>query len=127
MNSVYSCEIIVSDRERALGFYRDTLGWKVRDTEDIGDGVRFVTVVIPGDSVGIQLGLPTDADTQEAVARRQPGGHTGISIMTDDIQGDYDRLTAKGVTFTTPPADMPWGMTATWFHDPDGNVFFLGG
>ena len=58
---------------------------------------------------------------------RQPGGMAGITIVTEDLRGDYDRLTAAGVTFIMPPTPMPWGDSGAIFNDPDGNEFFLAG
>ena len=62
---------------------------------------------------------------EEAMTLQGTVNKTGISLLTDDIKGDYAALTAKGVRFKGEPETMPWGDTAAWFYDPDGNEFFL--
>ena len=120
MNDIYTCEIIVSDQDRALTFYVDTLGWEKRDDEQMGDD-RWLTVGISGAQTAVSLATPARYDG------RQPGGQTGIALTTEDIQRDYERLTAAGVAFTMPPTPMPFGNFGANFDDPDGNNFFLAG
>ena len=54
-----------------------------------------------------------------------PEAHTGISLISPDVKKSYEELSAKGVQFTSPPQQMPWGAWATWFTDPDGNSYFI--
>ena len=42
-----------------------------------------------------------------------------VELSTDDLDGLYKKLSAKGVKFHTPPHDEPWERSATAF-DPDG-------
>jgi predicted enzyme related to lactoylglutathione lyase len=80
-----------------------------------------VTVTPPGQPSGVALPRPQDAGMEG----RAPGGHTGISFISPDVKKSYEERSAKGVQFTSPPQQMPWGAWATWFTDPDGNSFFL--
>lgn len=116
---VHSIEIVVGDQDRALAFYVDVLGMEKREDNPFPGGGRWLTVGIPGTETAIALGQPETHDGQS------PGGPTGISLTTTDIHGDHERLLAAGVSFTQPPSQMPWGAWATWFSDPDGNVFYL--
>ena len=52
---------------------------------------------------------------------------TGISLAVKDIEATYNSLVEKGVKFSGPLQDMPWGDKATWLIDPDGNAFFFVG
>ncbi len=52
-------------------------------------------------------------------------GPTGITLLTDDIRSEYDRLKQKGVRFLYPPKMMEWGEWLCEFADPDGNEFDL--
>ena len=52
-------------------------------------------------------------------------GPTGITFITDDIRGDYERMRAEGVRFLSPPKKMDWGEWLTEFVGPDGNQFDL--
>lgn len=125
MKNIYSVEVIVNERDKALEFYRDVLGWQVRDDQAMGPDFRFLTVEIPGDTAAIQLGLPGDNAGEQP--RRTVGGQTGISLVSDDLDSEYETLSARGVRFHGKPEDMPWGGKGVTFEDPDGNVFFLAG
>ena len=52
---------------------------------------------------------------------------TGLVVATDDVQATYEELSAKGVTFSEPPAKHDWGMVQAIFQDPDGTGFVLVG
>ena len=52
---------------------------------------------------------------------------TGIALAVNDIEATYQLLAEKGVKFSGPLQDMPWGDKATWLLDPDGNAFFFVG
>jgi catechol 2,3-dioxygenase-like lactoylglutathione lyase family enzyme len=52
-------------------------------------------------------------------------GLTHIAVITDDIDADYERLLAAGVTFHCPPQTAPGLCRATYARDPDGNIVEL--
>jgi len=124
MTRLHSTTIVVGDQEEALRFYVDTLGWEKREDNQMGPGMRFLTVVPPGAQTGIVLGQPEVYGQQPPTTIGTESG-TGISLMTDDIAATYAELSAKGVKFKQPPDTMPWGAKATWFSDPFGNEYFL--
>jgi catechol 2,3-dioxygenase-like lactoylglutathione lyase family enzyme len=124
MTRLHSTTIVVGDQEEALRFYVDTLGWEKREDNQMGPGMRFLTVVPPGAQTGIVLGQPEVYGAQPPTTIGTESG-TGISLMTDDIAATYAELSAKGVNFKQPPDTMPWGAKATWFSDPFGNEYFL--
>jgi catechol 2,3-dioxygenase-like lactoylglutathione lyase family enzyme len=127
---IHSTTIIVSDQERALDFYVNTLGWEKRIDAMMGDGYRFVTVAPVGGQAELALG-PAHMFTLEPGAGITRGrgmeGASGISFAVDDVDATYRTLVERGVQFTGPPERMPWGDKATWMMDPDGNRFFLTG
>ena len=115
---VHSTTVTVSDQDKALDFYVNTLGWKTSIDNPMGPEMRFLTVA-PGDgATELVLGLASWTG-------REVGGETGITLVSDDIEADYQRLSGKGVRFKGPVEQMPWGQKAVWFFDPDGNEFFL--
>ena len=116
---IHSATIAVNDQEAALDFYTNVLGFEVAMDAPMGPEMRWLTVVPPGATTQLVLGAPGWAPQDT------PGGETGITLVTDDIDKTYEELSAKGVQFRGPVEDMPWGGRATWFSDPDGNVFFL--
>jgi catechol 2,3-dioxygenase-like lactoylglutathione lyase family enzyme len=127
---IHSTTIIVSDQERALDFYINTLGWEKRIDAMMGDGYRFLTVAPTGGQAELALG-PAQMFSIEPGAGITRGrgmeGASGISFAVDDVDETYRTLSERGVRFTGPPEQMPWGDKATWLLDPDGNRFFFTG
>lgn len=117
---IHSTGIVVSDQDRALAFYVETLGWEKRIDAMASETMRFLTVA------------PKDARSELALMPQNgvesKGGNAvdfPISLVAADLDATYEKLKAKGVTFKGAPEEMPWGGRATWFTDPDGNEFFL--
>ena len=119
ISRIHSTTVIVTDQDRALDFFVNTLGFEKAADVPMGPEMRWVTVRPAGASTELALGTPG------WFAGRTPGGPTGISIISTDIDGDHAALTAKGVRFKGPVEMMPWGARATWLFDPDGNEYFL--
>lgn len=62
-----------------------------------------------------------DAQTADQVRSLMAKGFAGnVFLTTDDVDGDYERLSQAGVEFTTPPTDMPYGRDCG-IRDPSGN------
>ncbi len=120
ISHIHSTTIAVADQDASLDFYVNTLGWEKAMDAPVGPEMRWLTVVPPGATTQLVL-----AHASWASEGKTPGGHTGISLVTPDIDATYDSLTARGVRFKEPVAVMPWGQKATWFYDLDGNEFFL--
>lgn len=117
---IHSTTVVVSDQDAALDFYVNTLGWKKELEYPMSDNARFITVAPPGGKTQLSL-APGNWFTPE----RSPGGPSGISCVTSDIDETYKTLTERGVKFTGPVEMMPWGSRAVWFLDPDGNEIFV--
>lgn len=118
ISSIHSTTVLVSDQEKALDFYTNTLGFEKGIDTQMGPEMRYLTVVPPGATTMLVLG-------HESWGSMGAGKQTGISFVTPDIDQTYETLSARGVTFKGPPEMMPWGQKATWFSDPDGNEFFI--
>ena len=114
IKSVRTVNVNVSDYDTALGFYVDQLGFSKTQDVPMGPDARWVEVTPPDG--GTTLVLSKGADTTSAF--------TGYIFNTDDIQGTFDSLTARGVNFTKEPSNEPWGKWAQ-FAEPDGNEFGL--
>jgi predicted enzyme related to lactoylglutathione lyase len=121
--------VFVLDQDRAKQFYTEQLGLEVRN-DSVLDGFRWLTVG-PKDQpdLGILLAYPAppmfspeDAETVRALVAK--GVFGGGVFQTDDCQGTFEELSAKGVTFLQEPADRPYG-TEALFRDDSGNWFSL--
>src|SRR4051794_32453671 len=77
----------VSDQERALAFYVETLGLTQRADFEYGDGERWVEVAPPGAGTAIGVAL---------AAGGQPGVETGVAFSTGDLEADHAELSAGG-------------------------------
>lgn len=125
--------VYVTDQEEALAFYRDTLGFEVRTDvamDETGDG-RWLTVSPKGQPdleiilMPIAPGPSLDEASAESMRSLVTRGGIGIGVFeTDDVQADYERLSAAGVEFASPPQRRPYGTEAV-VRDNSGNWFSL--
>jgi predicted enzyme related to lactoylglutathione lyase len=118
--------IFVDDQETAKRFYTEVLGFQIETDAAYGPGARWLTVVSPEepDATELLLGAADDIARQFQKATRE-AGRPAISLTTDDIARDHQRLVAAGVIFTMPPTRMPYGGTDAVFDDTCGNLINL--
>jgi catechol 2,3-dioxygenase-like lactoylglutathione lyase family enzyme len=116
IQDVIVVSVPVSDQDRAKAFYVDTLGFELVREDDSIPGLRWVQVAPK--ATRIALTLVTWFESMPA------GSLRGLVLTSDDLQGDYEALQAKGVEFDQPPQQQPWATEAV-FHDPDGNSLVL--
>lgn len=113
--------VYVTDQNEALSFYRDKLGFEVRDDQTVGE-FRWLTVSPKGQPDFEIVLFPASPEIRELVAK----GTFGAGVLeTDDIHGDYERLKKQGVEFTSPPEERHYGGVDTGFKDNSGNFFSL--
>lgn len=98
----------VSDMDRAVAFYRDTLDLSVTST-----GADWSEI----DAGGLTIGL----NAREETSSRGDSGGAVITFEPDgSIDDEVSRLREAGVDFPGGISDHPWGRIAP-FADPDGN------
>ncbi|MDQ2781382.1 VOC family protein [Lapillicoccus sp.] len=122
--------IYVLDQDEALDFYVGTLGLEVGTDADLGF-MRWLTVRVPGSTEEIFLEKPgqpahddvTEAQVRELVTKGAGGGWLGFG--TDDVQGTFDELKAKGVEITQEVITQGYG-TDFAIRDPFGNHIRIG-
>ena len=117
INKIQVTGVFVSDQNKALEFYRDVLGFEVKNDMHLSEDFRWLEVAPPGADVSLSLASPMNSG--------QAGGPTNIIFDTEDIDATASTLKGKGVTFVQEPAPQPWGGIMAMFSDPDGNVFSL--
>ena len=122
---LYAVRVFVRDWERAIAFYTETLGFVKKEDLPMGE-FRWLTVVAPGREDEVELAL--EPNVHPAVGPYQAALHRdGIpanAFEVDDIQREYDRLTAAGVVFRSAPAAMG-PVTAAVLDDTCGNLIQL--
>ena len=111
--------VTVSDTDRAIDFYVDTLGFeKIVDTP-MGPGMRWVEVLIPGRETSIALAPPPPGQTAG-------GAQTGICLDTTDLDADHAALKAAGADVDDEISRMGDPVPPlVWFRDPDGNTLMV--
>ena len=120
--------ILVHDPDAALGFYRDALGFEVRNDVS-AEGFRWVTVGAPGQDVGIVLAQPhggrSSAEGDALLALVLQGALQAAIFRCDDLDATFDRLRRSGAEVVQEPASQPWGVRDCAFRDPSGNLVRL--
>ncbi len=115
------------DPEAALAFYRDVLGFELRNDVGYG-GLRWLTVGAPGDPTSIVLYPPgadpgvTDAERTTIVEMMAKGTYGVLTLATSDLDGVFERLQTRGADVVQEPTDQPWGGRDCAFRDPAGNM-----
>ena len=110
--TLYSVAIFVHDIDRAVDFYRDTLGLPM--TKHGSFGAEF----LEGDThVGVHPAVHPQA-------KALVGRHTGITLFVPDLLHYCGVLHDRGVRFLAEPTQQSWGIMAM-ISDPDGNVLAL--
>ena len=114
--------VLVDDQQKALRFYTEVLGFRKKNDVPMGEH-SWLTVVSPEEPDGVELVLePSDHPAvnpyKEALVA---DGIPFTSFSVADVQQEYDRLTALGVTFTQGPVAMGPVTTAV-LDDTCGNL-----
>jgi catechol 2,3-dioxygenase-like lactoylglutathione lyase family enzyme len=104
----------VENIERSLAFYQGKLGFAV----PINAGPDFALIRVGAGTIGL-LGRHIARQEGIADATAQQNSAIHVEFSTDDLDGLYEELKAKGVEFAEPPHDEPWERSMT-AYDPDG-------
>jgi catechol 2,3-dioxygenase-like lactoylglutathione lyase family enzyme len=125
--TIHTCFLPHDDPDASLAFYRDTLGFEVRN--DVGRGtMRWITVG-PADQPGTSILLAppaadpgiTDAERRTIAEMMAKGTFGWIMLATSDLDAAFDKLQASAEV-VQEPTDQPWGARDCAFRDPAGNL-----
>ena len=118
-----------NDPDESLAFYRDTLGFEVRNDVGYG-GLRWITVG-PADQPGTSIVLEppvapgcgiTDEEGRTIAEMMAKGSYAGILLATKDLDSTFERLQASDAEVVQEPAEQPYGVRDCAFRDPAGNL-----
>ena len=126
--TIHASFIPHDDPDASLAFYRDTLGFEVRNDVEYG-GMHWITVG-PPDQPGTSIVLYPPAatpgitdDERRTIAEMMAKGSYGIlTLATKDLDGTFDRLQASGADVVQEPTEQPYGLRDCAFRDPAGNL-----
>jgi uncharacterized glyoxalase superfamily protein PhnB len=125
---IYQTYLPHDDRDAALAFYRDTLGFEVRSEVEY-DGMHWI-VVGPADQPGTSIVLyppaanpGVTADERRTIAEMMAKGtYAGINLATEDLDGTFEQLQGSDAEVVQEPIDQPYGVRDCAFRDPAGNL-----
>jgi lactoylglutathione lyase len=114
--------LFVNDFAKCLAFYEQTLGLTVVQREP-----TFAAFKLQDQDFAIQ-DIETSADmvnmsTEAFVASQNKTYPLLLCMRVDNVDDAYGTLIAKGVVFTAPPTDKPWGIRVAYFRDTEGNLW----
>jgi catechol 2,3-dioxygenase-like lactoylglutathione lyase family enzyme len=126
--SIHSSFLPHSDAEASLAFYRDVLGFEVRN--DVGyNGLRWITVGPtgqPGTSIVLYPPQATPSvtdDEKRTIAEMMAKGTFGMILFaTPDLAATFDKLQASDADIVQEPIDQPYGVRDCAVRDPAGNM-----
>jgi len=126
---ISATQLWVHDQDEALEYYTKKLGMEVRADVTLPEmgNFRWLTVAPPGqeDAAITLMAIPgppvMDEETRRQVEALMAKGFAGtVFLTTDDVRADYEELRSRGVEFTEPPEERPYGID-TGLRDPSGN------
>ncbi len=117
--------VLVDDQEKALQFYTTKLGFTKMADIPMGN-FRWLTVISPEGLAGVELVLEPMGFEPAAVYQKAlyDGGKPALALVSRDIQVEYKRLAARGVTFRSAPQNFGALLSAV-FEDTCGNLVNL--
>ena len=124
--TIHSTMLPHDNPDESLAFYRDTLGFEIRNDVGYG-GMRWITVG-PVDQPGTSIVLyPPEAtpgitdDERRMIAEMMAKGtYASINLATVDLDAAFERLQAGGAEVVQEPTDQPYGIRDCSFRDPAG-------
>ncbi|WP_028463240.1 VOC family protein [Nocardia sp. 348MFTsu5.1] len=126
--TIHSSFLPHNDAEAALAFYRDTLGFEVRN--DVGyNGLRWITVGPVGQpEVNIVLAPPgvdpgtTDEERRTIEEMMAKGTYASVLLATRDLDATFEKVQAGGTEIVQEPTEQPYGVRDCALRDPSGNM-----
>jgi catechol 2,3-dioxygenase-like lactoylglutathione lyase family enzyme len=127
--TIHSTFLPHDDPDASLAFYRDTLGFEVRNDVGYG-GMRWITVG-PEDQPDTCIVLEppaapgcgvTDDERRTIAEMMAKGSYAHIILATADLDGVFERLQASGAEVVQEPTEQPYGVRDCAFRDPAGNL-----
>jgi uncharacterized glyoxalase superfamily protein PhnB len=126
--SIFQAMLPHEDPGASLAFYRDTLGFEVRNDVEYG-GMHWITVG-PPDQPGTSIVLYppaadpglTDEERRTIAEMMAKGTYASINLATADLDATFERLQAGDAEVVQEPVDQPYGVRDCAVRDPSGNL-----
>jgi uncharacterized glyoxalase superfamily protein PhnB len=129
--TIHSSMLPHDDPAASLAFYRDGLGFEVRNDVEY-NGLHWITLGPAGQpDTAVVLYPPTASpgvtdDERRTIAEMMAKGtFASINLATEDLDGAFERLQAGGAEVVQEPTEQPYGIRDSAFRDPAGNLVRL--
>ena len=126
--TIYQTYLPHNDPHASLAFYRDTLGFEVRQDVEYG-GMHWITVGHanqPGTSIVLHPPAAdpgvTDDERNTIIEMMAKGTYGHINLATKDLDGTFERLQASVAEVVQEPTEQPYGVRDCAVRDPAGNL-----
>ena len=118
--------IFVEDMAKMICFYRDVLGFEIKEDEDASN-----VYLIKDDTLFLLYGRK---DFEKMTSRKYEyikglNGHTEIALYVDsfeEVDAEYEKAISKGAVSVLEPVTEPWGQRTCYIADPEGNLIEIG-
>jgi len=126
--TIHSAFLPHTDPEASLAFYRDALGFEVRN--DVGyEGMRWISVGPEGqpgtqvvlEPVGADPGI-TDEERRTITEMMAKGTYAGVVLAAKDLDATFAKLQDAGAEVVQEPTEQDYGVRDCAFRDPAGNL-----
>ena len=133
VTGIHHAGVVVLDLDKAVEFYRDAVGLKLRGTFEFGDESTAQVVGYKGAKIRAAELVSADGQmielleyiTPPAPHRRSEErsfqGASHLAFKVDDIQKTYESLINKGGRKLNPPVEESPGVKVCYLQDPEGN------
>jgi predicted enzyme related to lactoylglutathione lyase len=126
--TIHTTPLPHDDPEASVAFYRDTLGFEVR--QDVGSGkMRWITVGPAGQpDTSILLAPPavdpgiTDDERRTIAEMMAKGTYGWILLATKDLDAVFEKVQDGDAEVVQEPTLQPYGIRDCAFRDPAGNL-----
>jgi catechol 2,3-dioxygenase-like lactoylglutathione lyase family enzyme len=117
IGNIHATVLFVQDLASCAAFYRDTLGFEVKHTDDnsVWFGDRRILL--------LQRSAAADLVGEDTLSRGEGCPRVLLCAEVGDVDATHVALEARGVTFVQPPTSRPWGVRTAHFADPEGNLW----
>lgn len=126
--TIHSAMLPHNDNDESLAFYRDALGFEVRNDVEYS-GMHWLTVG-PPDQPGMSLVLYppaatpgiTDDERHTIAEMMAKGTFASINLAAAHLDATFDKLQKGDAEVVQEPTDQPYGIRDCAFRDPAGNL-----
>ena len=118
ISQVSFASVPATDLDRAIAFWRDTVGLELSYDSSAIPGMRWVMLRPQGAETHIHL---------ESVEQIPPSDRPALPLIAPDVPGTVETLRGKGVEIVMEPKPAEWDAETTYalFRDSEGNVILI--